>query len=73
MLTADGVAYLAVARNIPVTGKMGVHRSLQNYVVLTLPSVFADEDLEIYEFRQGSRFEDKTKDYVSRRDRSRDR
>jgi SAM-dependent methyltransferase len=73
LLAPEGVAYLAVARNIPVTGKMGVHHSLQNYVVLTLPSAFADEQLEIYELRKESEFEDKTKDYVSRRDRLRDK
>jgi SAM-dependent methyltransferase len=73
LLAPEGVAYLGVARNIPMTGKMGVHHSLQNYVVLTLPSVFADEQLKIYELRKESEFEDKTKDYVSRRDRVRDR
>ena len=73
LLAADGVAYLGVARNVPVTGKMGVHHSLQNYVVLTLPSVFADDKLEIYALRKDSAFEDKTKDYASRRDRHRDR
>ena len=73
LLAPEGAAYFGVARNIPVTGKLGVHHSLQNYVVLTLPSVFADEKLEIYEFRKSSDFEDRTKDYVSRRDRLRDR
>jgi hypothetical protein len=73
LLAEDGRAYLGVARNIPVTGKMGIHHSLQNHVILTLPSVFADENLEIYEFRKGCRFEDKTRDYVSRRDKLRDK
>jgi hypothetical protein len=73
LLAPDGVAYLAVARNIPVTGKMGVHHSLQNYVVLTLPVVFADEKLAIYAFRKADQFHDKTKDYISLRDRRRDR
>jgi SAM-dependent methyltransferase len=73
LLAPDGVAYLGVARNIPITGKMGVHHSLQNYVVLTLPGVFADQQLEIYACRSDSVFKDKTKDYASRRDRLRDR
>ena len=73
LLAEEGVGYLAVARNIPMTGKMGVHHSLQNYVVLTLPSVFADECLEIYALRKDSHLDDRTKDYVSRRDRLRDR
>jgi SAM-dependent methyltransferase len=73
LLATDGIAYLGVAHNIPVTGKMGVNHSLQNYVVLTLPSVYADENLEIYEYRKDRQFKDKTKDYASRRDRRRDR
>jgi 2-polyprenyl-3-methyl-5-hydroxy-6-metoxy-1,4-benzoquinol methylase len=73
LIAREGSAYFAVARNIPKTGKMGVHHSLQNYVVLTLPSVFADKQLEIYQFHKDSHFEDKTKDYVSRRDRRRDK
>jgi hypothetical protein len=52
---------------------MGVRHSLQNYVVLTLPSVYADDKLELYEFRKDSQLKDKTKDFVSRRDRCRDR
>src|SRR5262245_20569322 len=43
LLTAEGIAYLGVARNVPVTGKLGVHHSLQNYVVLTLPLIFEDK------------------------------
>jgi hypothetical protein len=73
LLAADGVAYLGVARNVPVAGKMGVHHSLQNYVVLTLPVVFEDEKLAIYAFRKSDEFEDRTKDFVSLRDRRRDR
>jgi hypothetical protein len=68
LLTHDGHAYLAVSRNVPVTGKLGIHHSLQNYVVLTLPLVFADEKLAIYDLRRHSRFEDLTRDHVSRRD-----
>ena len=73
LLAPEGNAYFAVARNIPEVGKMGVHHSLQNFVVLTLPSVFADGQLEIYQLRKDSRFEDKTKDFGSRRDRRRDK
>jgi SAM-dependent methyltransferase len=73
LLAPEGAAYLGVARNIPVTGKMGVHHSLQNYVVLTLPSVFVDGRLEIYRLRKDDKVEDKTKDHVSRRDRLRDK
>ena len=72
LLADDGHAYLAVARDLPVTGKLGIHHSLQNYVVLTLPSVFADETLEIYDMTKASRIEDLTRDYLSPRDRRRD-
>lgn len=73
LLAIEGVAYLGVARNVPVTGKMGVHHSLQNYVVLTLPVVFEDATLAIYALRKSDRYSDKTKDYASPRDRRRDR
>ena len=73
LLTEQGIAYFGVARNLPVTGKMGVHHSLQNYVVLTLPCLFEDDQLAIYEFRKTSIYTDKTKEYASRRDRFRDR
>ncbi len=69
LLSVDGRAYLAVPRNVPVEGKLGIHHSLQNYVRLTLPSVFADDRLEIYEFGKHSQFEDLTRDHLSRRDR----
>src|SRR4051794_41265829 len=42
LLVEDGRAYLGVARDLPYTGKLGMHHSLQNYVVLTLPWVYAD-------------------------------
>jgi hypothetical protein len=47
LLTDQGVAYLSVPRDLPMTGKLGMHHSLQNYVVLTLPTVYADDKLEI--------------------------
>jgi SAM-dependent methyltransferase len=73
LLATNGIGYLGVARNVPVTGKMGVHHSLQNYVVLSLPLVFEDEMLAIYAFRKADEVKDKTKDHVSSRDRRRDR
>ena len=53
LLAVGGAAYISVARNIPVSGKPGPRRRVQNYVVLTLPSVFADRggDLQTYERR----------------------
>ena len=72
LLAPDGRAYLAVARNVPVAGKLGIHHCLQHYVVLTLPVVFEDADLAIYVLQRDSVFEDRTKDFRSRRDARRD-
>jgi len=72
LLTEDGKAYVAVPRDLPKTGKLGINHSLQNYVVLTLPSIYADDSLEIYEMVKHAEFRDKTKDHVSPRDRRRD-
>jgi hypothetical protein len=69
LLDDSGQAYLGVARDLPRSGKLGMHHSLQNYVVLTLPSIYADERLEIYLLTKTATFEDKTRDYMSRRDR----
>ena len=69
LLAEDGQAYLGVARDLPSTGKLGMHHSLQNYVVLTLPSVYVDAQLEIYRLSKIAPFADKTRDYMSRRDR----
>lgn len=73
LLTEDGHAFLAVVRNIPKTGKLGLHHSLINYVQLTLPSVHLDKKLEIYDMSRSSDFKDKTIEFTSRRDKRRDR
>lgn len=68
-LSDEGAAYIAVPRNIPKTGKLGIHHSLQNYVVLTLPLLFEDDQLAIYVFAKDASFKDKTKEYMTPRDR----
>lgn len=73
LLADDGRAYLAVRRDLPVTGKLGIHHSLQNYVVLTLLSVYSDDKLEIYVMTATAQFDDRTVDYASPRDRRRAR
>jgi Methyltransferase domain len=73
LLTPDGRAYLGVARDLPCSGKLGMHHSLQNYVVLTLPSVYADDRLEIYQLSRTATFDDRTVDFMSRRDQRRSR
>ena len=72
LLTENGKAYFAVARDLPRNGKLGINHSLQNYVVLTLPSVFVDDALEIYQMVKDAAFKDKTKDYRSPRDKRSD-
>jgi ATP adenylyltransferase len=66
LLSNDGVAYLSVARNIPKIGKAGVRQRLQNYVILTLPSVYADVEEEIYELKNGAEFADRTLEFEER-------
>jgi hypothetical protein len=72
LLAPTGRAYLAVARNLPPTGKLGVRHCLQNYVVLSLPLVFEDGELAIYVLRKGDPVDDRTRDFRSRRDARRD-
>ena len=71
LLTEKGNAYLSVPRDLPKTGKLGMHHSLQNYVVLTLPCVYCDDKFEIYHLTKQSVFKDKTKEYFSARDKRR--
>jgi hypothetical protein len=67
LLAEDGRAYLGVARDLPSAGKLGMHHSLQNYVVLMLPSVYADAQLDL--LKKTAMFTDKTGEYMSRRAR----
>lgn len=66
LLAAEGSAYVSVSRKIPLVGKMGIRKRIQNHVVLTLPSVFRDDELEIYRLRRGSIFEDRTQEIEDR-------
>ena len=63
LLATDGTAYISVARNIPMSGKPGPRRRIQNYVVLTLPSIFADDEEEIYRLTRDGVFEDRTREF----------
>jgi len=69
LLTDKGWAFFAVPRNLPKTGKLGIHHSLQNYVDLTLPLVFEDDELAIYVLTKTSEFADKTREYLTPRDK----
>ena len=61
LLIDDGIAYLCVPRNIPLKGKYsGFERRPQNYVTLTLKSIYTDKAIEIYELLKNSIYEDKT-------------
>jgi SAM-dependent methyltransferase len=69
LLADDGQALIAVARDLPRHGKLGMHHSLQNYVVLTLPVIYEDDRIAIYQLHKTAVFDDHTHDYLSRRDR----
>lgn len=63
LLASGGAAYVSVARNIPVAGKHGPRRRLQNYVVLTLPTVYADAEEEVYQLVAGATYQDRTREF----------
>lgn len=63
LLTEEGAAYFSVARNIPIRGKAGLRRRIQNYVVLDLPSVFCESEEEIYQRKKNTAFRDKTREF----------
>ena len=60
LLSDGGIAYISVPRNIPKRGKAGPRKRIQNYVVLTLPVVYADSETEIYAMKKDTEFDDKT-------------
>jgi hypothetical protein len=66
LLTPRGKAYISVSRKIPIDGKLAMRKRIQNYVVLTLPSVFCDEELEIYRLDPDRAFEDLTREIEDR-------
>lgn len=66
LLAPGGTVYLSVSRKIPTTGKIAMRKRIQNYVVLTAPSVYRDGDLEIYRLRAGVAFEDRTQEIEQR-------
>jgi hypothetical protein len=57
LLAPAGNAYISVARNIPITGKRGTRQRIQNYVVLTLPSLYVDGEIEIYGMAKNAPYE----------------
>ena len=66
LLAVQGKAYVLVSRKIPRTGKIAMRKRIQNYVVLTLPPVFRDDELEIYRLEADSIFEDVTQEIEDR-------
>ena len=66
LLAPQGKAYVSVSRRIPRAGKGALRKRIQNYVVLTLPSVFRDDELEIYRLEAGSDFQDRTQEIEDR-------
>jgi 2-polyprenyl-3-methyl-5-hydroxy-6-metoxy-1,4-benzoquinol methylase len=66
LLAPQGKAYVSVSRKIPKAGKIALRKRIQNYVVLTLPSLFGDDEVEIYRLEAGSGFEDLTQEIEGR-------
>jgi hypothetical protein len=66
LLAPRGRAYLSVSRKIPKAGKIAMRKRIQNYVVLTLPSLYCDDDLEVYRLERDSAFEDLTQEIEDR-------
>jgi hypothetical protein len=67
LLAEGGVAYIIVSRRIPEIGKMGLRKRIQNYIVLTLPSVHvAEGEYEIYKLNKDVEFTDKTREFEER-------
>mgnify|MGYP003333916458 CR=1 FL=1 len=65
LLKEDGNAYFGIPRNLPVKGKLsGYARRPQNYIVLTLESMYKDNKIEIYKFSKNSMYKDKTKNIL---------
>jgi hypothetical protein len=62
LLNDNGNAYFAIPRNLPLKGKLsGYARRPQNYIILTLESIYNDNKIEIYKFNKNSDYIDKTK------------
>ena len=66
LLAPEGKAYVSVSRKVPKAGKIALRKRIQNYVVLTLPSLFCDDELEVYRLEVGSVFEDRTREVEDR-------
>ena len=62
LLSDDGNAYFAIPRNLPIKGKLsGYAMRPQNYVILSLPSIYKDNKIEIYKMNKNCEFKDTTK------------
>ena len=66
LLAPEGKAYVSVSRKVPKAGKIALRKRIQNYVVLTLASLFRDDELEIYRLEAGSDFKDLTQEIENR-------
>lgn len=61
LLKPNGKAYLVAPRNIPIKGKFSnFERRPQNYVILSLNSIYKDKNLEIYQLNKNDTFIDST-------------
>ncbi len=70
LLADDGAAFLIAPRNISMRGKVAMRKRIQNYVVLSLPSIYADAKLEIYRLEKRMMVSDTTdeiEDWLAKR------
>jgi ubiquinone/menaquinone biosynthesis C-methylase UbiE len=67
LLAEKGNAYLSDPLDVPKTGKLGMHHSLQSDVVLTLPGIYRDKNIEVNKLQKDSISKDKTTDFLSLR------
>jgi hypothetical protein len=66
LLTPTGLAYISVTRCIPTIGKAGLRKRIQNYVTLSLPSVFRDDQMEVYRMAKNAVIDDTTTEFEDR-------
>lgn len=65
LLKENGIGWLVVPRNIPQTGKLGARKRIQNFVILSLPTIYLDNKLEIYQLNADSQIVDRTNEIES--------
>lgn len=66
LLAPAGNAWLIVPRDLPIEGRVGLRRRIQNHVVFTLPTVLESSQVAIYSLQSLSQFDDVTREFEHR-------